>query len=627
MYTSMSERTPVLVALGALGGVLVSSLVFLIVWVSQSEVAVLSNLDSPAVDQVTSSVDSLPFQAAREAVVPTSVNSEISSLADTLKFESDFDQTVALYNLLANADESLVKDLLVQTQDISQESQRHAAISIIYARYAAINPKNALEHAQNSDGIDIRVPLGNIFHHWARSNLSQASEAIKSLDPRLQRSAVQTMLYARDDLAVEQREALLDDLDMEDMKAHLRNTLVLQSAREDPRSAWQEALSAIDQEVVTLIDLSQGGVDIDLIMQLSSLWIQQSGLDAVEEMYYSIENHPNLAGLGEFVIREYLRKDPAGALLFLKEHPGAENAESLMYEAINSYAQQDPEAALEAYSEIEWETDSHFRVAYGLVRALAENDPVGLLQRSDSLPSDIRLEAKVQAIRGLAREDHKRAIAYVDSLEAGPLTRNLTNQIAEVWSDYDPVAALEWVLEDGATEHTMHQMYNVMSRIVAETPEKLLQIASKQEESVQGHMVGMALRTIAEKNPDLAIRHLSELKGEAQTSAAFSVGQTLAYTDLELALSLSSVLPKDQQVQYEQSVASSASYSNPHKLYDLIMNATSKRWHSPAAFSLILNNRAQGFLTNSQVDKLKSRLNEDDVERLTSQHSGWILQH
>ncbi|MCY4657337.1 MAG: hypothetical protein OXC80_11060, partial [Gammaproteobacteria bacterium] len=112
----MSERTPVLVALGALGGVLVSSLVFLIVWVSQSEVAVLSNLDSPAVDQVTSSVDSLPFQAAREAVVPTSVNSEISSLADTLKFESDFDQTVALYNLLANADESLVKDLLVQTQ-------------------------------------------------------------------------------------------------------------------------------------------------------------------------------------------------------------------------------------------------------------------------------------------------------------------------------------------------------------------------------------------------------------------------------------------------------------------------------------------------------------------------------
>ena len=616
----MSKQT----LLGAIGGVLVSSLVFSIVWLANSGTNVPTETAQLAIAGVEPMRDSRPTQTPNKTRETTPANPNVVSLADTLKFESDFDQTVALYNLLAGADEKLVKDLLVQTQDISHESQRHAAISIIYARYAAINPKNALEHAQNSDDIDIGIPLINIFQHWSRSNLSQASEAIKSLDPQLQRSAVETILYARDDLTIEQRIALLDDLDMADVNADLRNTLVLQSAREDPRSAWQEALSVIDQEALTPKDIRQGEVDIDLLRQLSSMWIEQGGSDAVEEMYYSIENNPNLAGLGGIVIYALLEQDPAAALLFLKEHPGVEHAEELTYVAVASYAQQDPEEALEAYLEIEWRTGSSFRVPHRLVEALAEKDPVALLQRSGSLPREIRSAARREAIQAIAREDHKQAITYVDSLEAGPVARNLKYQIARVWSDDDPVAALEWVMEAGKTEDPGHQRYivdrmsRVMSRIAEETPEKLLQIAYKQEDSVREHMVDRALRDIVRKDSDLAIRHLSELKGEAQIETTLSVGRILAYKNPELALSLASILPKDQQVDYESTVVSSGSYDNPHKMYDLIVNATPKRWHSKAALSLLLSNRNQGFLTNSQVEILKSRLNAKDLERLTS---------
>ncbi|MCY4657507.1 MAG: hypothetical protein OXC80_11920 [Gammaproteobacteria bacterium] len=607
-----------LALLGVIGGVLVIILVYSIVWLVNSGTNIPTETAQLAIDGVEPARESRPTQTPIKTRVASQADSNVVSLGDTLKFESDFDQTVALYNLLAGADEELVKDLLVQTREISKVSQRHAAISIIYARYAAINPKNALEHAQNFDDIEIRVPLRTIFHHWARSNLSQASEAVKALDPRLRRSAVQTMLYARDDLPVGQREALLDDLDMSYMKADLRMELALQSAREDPRSAWQEVLSVLDKEAVTPKHIRQDEVEtsLTLLSQISSLWIEQSGLDAMEEMYYSIENNPKLAGLSGIVIRPFFWKDPATALLFLKEHPGVENVEQLMQEALDTYARQDPEAALEAYLEIEWESDSRFR-AHGLVRALATKDPVALLQRSDSLPSDIRLEAKVQAIRALAKKDYEQAIDYVDSMVAGPLARNLKNQTAEVWAEDDPVAALEWVLEDGMTEGTMHQMHTVILRIVEEAPEKLLQIASKQEDIVQRFMVRTALPTIAEKDPDLAVRYLSELKGEVQIHAISSVGQKLASTDPELALSLASILPKDQQANYESIVLSSASYGNPHEMYYLIMNARSKRWHSQAALSLIWNNRDQGFLTNSQVEKLKSRLNAKDLERLT----------
>ena len=72
----------------------------------------------------------------------------VRTLADTLAFETDFDQTVALYTLLERADEEVVVDLIQEADSISPPSQRVAALSIIFSKYATIDPYRALEHAE-----------------------------------------------------------------------------------------------------------------------------------------------------------------------------------------------------------------------------------------------------------------------------------------------------------------------------------------------------------------------------------------------------------------------------------------------------------------------------------------------
>ena len=168
------------------------------------------------------------------------------SIREILKLPGDFAQTTALYVLAASKDQAGIERLLEEAKTIDRRSEGRAAASILYERYAEIDPKAALEHMMRGDaGFDPSWLYG-VFHSWARTDLDAAVAGASKLDDRSRQMAGVAIVRSRDDLTAEKRDELGSKMELQ-VAVRDPSSFDLRSPKAAAR-AWQSAVAITDRE-------------------------------------------------------------------------------------------------------------------------------------------------------------------------------------------------------------------------------------------------------------------------------------------------------------------------------------------------------------------------------------------
>ncbi|MGH8243877.1 MAG: hypothetical protein ACRETY_11080, partial [Steroidobacteraceae bacterium] len=110
--------------------------------------------------------------------------------------------------LAANSDRKGIERLLDEAETMDRESERRATATILYQRYAELDPAAAVEYMKKREaGLDTNW-LYAIFHSWARTDLDGALASASKLDDRARQAAGTAIVRSRDDLPDKEREAL-----------------------------------------------------------------------------------------------------------------------------------------------------------------------------------------------------------------------------------------------------------------------------------------------------------------------------------------------------------------------------------------------------------------------------------
>lgn len=466
----------------------------------------------------------------------------VRTIADALAFEADFDQTVAIYLLLANADEELVLDLLQQAESISPLSQKEAAFSIIYSKYAAIDPERALA---NAEGLPSRLQnrvLMNIFHEWARNDLESALTGADSLEGNRRQTASYVILTSRDDLEPFKRTEIAERFNLERQLASLNFQSWYEEAIQNPRWAWQEIQNSTDKK--------------SEIRQRRSVvaraWIREEGVGVLDEMLAALSESDDKKELISSLMSTLLQIDPERTMDVISTLPNAQDVINLRERAFYAWSRRDPGAAVEQLARVDFHNKG--RLMDSVLSEWGIRDPRKLLEFSETLPETWFDTAKRHALMGLARTSPEEAISYLDDIRRVGHRLELEDEIARFWSEDDPRSALEWFLSRDDYVSRPYQARKLMANFADEDPVRALQIASQYTGELGSSMISGVFAALAEKDPQQALRHLPNVNVEHKSVAVGRIGLMMAGTDLIGALNLGNLLSKEDRSRYEKRI-------------------------------------------------------------------------
>ena len=290
----------------------------------------LSNQDSPARvrEHVTYEIDPTLF---------------IQSVLEATQFASDFDQSVSMYLLLARAEETDLNRYINESFSISERNQRIAALSIIFARYGAVNPSEALERALALNQVTLQEKanvIRSIFNEWTVSDLEGASAAIENLPQQFQYAAISAIMWRSDFLSTDQRIQLAQQIGPND--AWIDNAVASirsEAAKVDPRSAFYEQIR----------DTAHTQRRYTELFGIVRNWFEQEGVAILPEIHDALDN-PNAR---RFVLQNLIwnaigtkTATPVEILDVVTELPNKQDAQQATEHVFRSWSNLDPQKIL-----------------------------------------------------------------------------------------------------------------------------------------------------------------------------------------------------------------------------------------------------------------------------------------
>ncbi|MXW53927.1 MAG: hypothetical protein F4X44_08295 [Gammaproteobacteria bacterium] len=200
---------------------------------------------------------------------------QVATLEEIVQIDSEFSRHLALYNLVLEADEPQLLDLIDQSEDLPVllefDFQR-----VYVMRLYEINPEFAMSHAESFHPVLVRF----MFQDWAQRHMEDAISRAKALVGTTREAALSGMLSSYSELSVSQKEEIARELGREDLVNDIAEWQQVSDIQRDPEQAWYEALRkrADDSDDVEALTLS------------ANIWMRQSGLEVLDEISTSLEN-------------------------------------------------------------------------------------------------------------------------------------------------------------------------------------------------------------------------------------------------------------------------------------------------------------------------------------------------
>jgi hypothetical protein len=386
-----------------------------------------------------------------------------STLAAILRIDSDFEQTVALYQLIDDAAIDALERLIAEADSVPGASDRRAALSILYARYADLDPVAALAFLRKRGGSYAGTELRAVFHAWSRSDLTAAVEGAAALPPEMQAMAGMAILSSRDDIAADAQRDIARRLEIENMLPQIGLQRTMDLVDRDPRAAWQTALAVGDdaQAIGRLSSIAHGwaredplaameavmalpntGMRHQLQRQILHEWGRQNSQEALDWALAQPPS-PQRADLTSTALAALAESEPRLALDIAQGLDGRERDDALG-RVLSQWASADPEAAARSIEPLTGGNARRSAIAT-IASSYARQDPLGALQWLGTLDSTEAAQATGMMFSVLAHQDPAQAGSLVGSLAANESRELAVSAVAQAWAHQDPVAGAQWV--------------------------------------------------------------------------------------------------------------------------------------------------------------------------------------
>ena len=340
----------------------------------------------------------------------------VQSIHDISRLTSDFDQAVALYLFLARAGEDDLKRYISQAAEISSTNQRMVVLSVIFGRYSALMPRDALDLALEHEYLTEQERsniVWRIFSEWGFRDLDAAIDAIQSLPQGLKQRAAQAIMWRNDSLPPDQLTALAQRLGLtEDWNENVVDSIRRETYKDDPRTAYYDRIR----------DTTRIHEHTNQLSEIAKYWIELEGVAVLAEIYDSLKGADDRWEVLSYLIRndiDFKTTKPTSVLQVISEFPNQQEASQIMEVAFRNWSDIDPEAAFNATLEY----DTHWvsqRFREDLLYFWAHDDPEGLYELAFYFTTPIsrdrsRQHASQNNARFASRGDSTRTRARYES--------------------------------------------------------------------------------------------------------------------------------------------------------------------------------------------------------------------
>jgi hypothetical protein len=446
----------------------------------------------------------------------------------------------AFYAAVARADARGIETLLIAARALSDRETRAFALDVLLARYAELDPSEAVAAAKELD-----VPAASLvplYHAWLATASSAALASLGAIeDPKKMEVATGLLaLVSDDDQLVARISALLPPLTSRALYVNALGQL----ARTSPVEALARARKIADtaqrkeavNRVLSMWAMSDPRTVADYLAGLDA----EGRRDAAQNgVWFRIASAaPELALERAETLPEDLRANVQGT-------------------AIQVLAQRDPKAALAWFAQM----------------------PRGVAARAGTLPT---------IARTYATRDAEGALAWARSLQ--PPEPGVMAAVISGIADTDPARAFDLASELSSPMEQTQALQSVVSTTVMRDPasavsllERLL--ASPNSAQRQG-LVQMALSTLASRDPSKAAEWLIANPGQS-TEAVMQVASGYARTDPARAASYSSRLTGDARVAWLRGVASAYAQVDSRGALEWVEQLRGTAEYDEAAFAIV----------------------------------------
>ena len=320
------------------------------------------------------------------------------TLTNILLPPSDFQQTLALYARLVDADRETLERLLDEAEHLQPRRDSRAAQSIIYSRYAELDPNAAVERIIAA-GLSERYVhlLEQVFRKWAKYDRTAALRRAETLPAIYRGVAGGAILSVSEDALPEQRDEIAATFGLRGQLEHMQAD---EAMRDSPAIAWQQALAA-----------PPGPHRIAVLMRIANGWAE---------------------------------RDPQQALTAIAELPQADLRQSMRSQLMVVWAMRDRRAArawVDALPTSKERTEMAGEFAFGL----AQEAPQDALDFVLTLASSERSAAARGVFSAWAGQDPRAAAEALATLGDAAIVESSARAVLQTWAHADPYAAFEWV--------------------------------------------------------------------------------------------------------------------------------------------------------------------------------------
>lgn len=461
----------------------------------------------------------------------------LATLAEITALTSDFEQTATLYALLREARRPTVERLLAEAEQLRPRRERVAAKSILYARYAELDPLAAVDHAleQRTDAEEM---VRRVFMAWAKHDLEAALAHLNTLQGPLRQGAASGVLAVSEDLDPARRQAVAATFSLEGALAVMDG---LEHFDSDPAIAWQQALGTESPQARA-----------QQLFQIGPRWVEQDPAQALAAAM-ELPAGGMLGDVAPFLLEHWVAKDAGEALDWLLAQP---------------------------------QSAMRTRLLGVVAGAVADTRPQDALALARTLDGSDRHEVIQAALQAWAQTDAAAAMEALQELDDVGLSQEARYSILAQWSQVDPNAAFEWALTQKASLENIHLAVMPLQHIARDDPQEALRLAEKLSGLRQQTALASVLGVWANNDPRAAAEWLETADADvsqAVSAVAFAFGQQAPAEAFEWA----NALPKKSREMALMSLVSAAAMHSGDAAADYVSQISDPQLQAEATRTLV----------------------------------------
>jgi len=605
---------------------------------------------------VTGDTGSTPIPTGRESTFgttnPMDKVQEVGSLSDILDiYQTSFDQYLAIYHICSNASEQrlvgLFEEAVSLTLDEASKFLGRQFVGIVLSRMVSIDSEKAQSLFVELDAETQQQTAYDLANEWSRFDLEGAKQFVESLPQEqiddddhatfnqqifqseeemmaslhgAKYNAARGIIDSQRMLSEEELIALGESLNVSEYVDGIFLEVQLLEDTQNPESAWQE-ISA-DPEQLNLTNSRR-------LMNIVQAWVKQSGITVMDNVLETVPGDDTKMTLMASALEIAAKTDPEGAFDYaLDNSTGGFGYSYGLSLVVEEWSKTDPYAALERVAAVE-SGMQRYQMLSTVFYKMARDDLQGFIEDIHRFPENLRDSARGRAIESLMEDDEREsALAIFAELESSEVKSQAAYNIVEDWVDSDPKAALDWVMNEPATESVRPMLSSMVLGSMADSnPDEAFAIALNQP--LEGDdAVGLeasVLYYIGMDDVDAALKLLPKVRdGKTKYQAYLGVGGNLAREGrISEAINLGSDLPADQHDSYYTAVGTNAinmgmfgGSDSETSIIDTIDLLPSENARSKTASSAILMNSFSKKYSDEEIETLKGYLTEEDLKDL-----------